>query len=67
MSLMSGQVLGHDQVPAVVDRGPTLSVALAKLHLQGAIFLRGEYTEAWAYDSLPPKDAATVLAPGPNG
>jgi hypothetical protein len=64
MSLMSGQHLGHDRGPAVVDRGPTLSVALAQLHLQGAIVLRGEYTEAWAYDSLPPKDAATVLAPG---
>ncbi len=64
MSLMSGRLQGHDRGPAVVDRGPTLSVALAQLHLQGAIFLRGEYTEAWAYDSLPPKDAATVLAPG---
>ena len=37
---------------------------LAQLRLQGAIFLRGEYTEAWAYDSLPPKDAVAVLAPG---
>ena len=64
ISLMSGQLLGHDRGPAVADRGPTLSAALTQLHLQGAIFLRGEYTEAWAYDSLPPKDAATVLAPG---
>ena len=37
---------------------------VAQLRLQGAIFLRGEYTEAWAYDSLPPKDAVAVLAPG---
>jgi hypothetical protein len=64
MSFMSGRLQGHDRGPAVVDRGPTLSVALAQLHLQGAIFLRGEYTEAWAYDSLPPKDVVTVLAPG---
>jgi AraC-like DNA-binding protein len=41
-----------------------LSGTLARLRLQGAIFLRGEYTEAWAYDSLPPRDAVAVLAPG---
>lgn len=64
MSFMSGQLVGHDRGPAVDDREATLPVALAQLHLQGAIFLRGEYTEAWAYDSLPPKDAVTVLAPG---
>ncbi|GAB3425342.1 AraC family transcriptional regulator [Flindersiella endophytica] len=39
-------------------------MALSRLRLQGAIFLRGEYTEAWAYDSLPPGDAAALLAPG---
>lgn len=27
-------------------------------------FLRVEDTEAWAYDSLPPRDALAVLAPG---
>jgi hypothetical protein len=41
-----------------------LPVALARLYLQSAIFLRGEYTEAWAYDLLPPRDAVAVLAPG---
>jgi AraC-like DNA-binding protein len=40
-----------------------LSVALDRLRLQGAIFLRGEYTEAWAYESVPPRDALAVLAP----
>jgi hypothetical protein len=63
MILMSGQLLGHDRIPAMADRGTTLSAALARLRLQGAIFLRGEYTEAWAYESVPPRDA---LAPRPQ-
>jgi AraC-like DNA-binding protein len=63
LSLMSGQLLGHDRIPAIVDQGATLSAALARLRLQGAIFLRGEYTEAWAYESVPPRDALAVLAP----
>jgi AraC-like DNA-binding protein len=61
---MPGRLLGHDRVPAVADQEATLLGTLAQLRLQGAIFLRGEYTEAWAYDSLPPKDAVAVLAPG---
>ena len=64
MSVMSGRVLSHDRVPAMADREATLSDTLARLRLQGAIFLRGEYTEPWAYDSLPPRDAVAVLAPG---
>jgi AraC-like DNA-binding protein len=64
ISFMSGRPLSHDRVPAIADRTPTLEVALTRLHLQGAIFLRGEYSEAWAYDSLPPRDAIAVLAPG---
>jgi AraC-like DNA-binding protein len=61
---MSGRPASHDRVPATPDQKATLSVALDRLHLQGAIFLRGEYSEAWAYDSLPPQDAIAVLAPG---
>ncbi len=61
---MSGRLVSHDRVPAIADQEATLSGTLARLHLQGAIFLRGEYTEAWAYDSLPPRDAVAVLAPG---
>jgi AraC-like DNA-binding protein len=60
---MSGRPLGHDQVPAIADQKATLAAALARLHLQGAIFLRGEYSEAWAYDSLPTSDALAILAP----
>ena len=51
-------------LPAVADRNTAGAVTLARLPLQGAIFLRGEYTEAWAYESLPPQDAVAVLAPG---
>jgi AraC-like DNA-binding protein len=61
---MSGLALHHDRPPAVPDREATALAPLARLHLKGAIFLRGEYTEAWAYESLPPRDAVAVLAPG---
>jgi AraC-like DNA-binding protein len=63
---MSGPALSHDPEPDVTDRAATsaLSAALSRLHLQGAIFMRGEYSEAWGYESLPSKDAAAVLAPG---
>ncbi len=64
MSVMSGRPPSHDRVPAIADREATLSGTLDQLRLQGAIFLRGEYTEAWAYDSLPRRDAVAVLAPG---
>lgn len=63
---MPGSTTRHDRIPAVPDRAPNpaLSEALDRLHLQGAIFLRGEYTEAWAYQSLPRDDAVAILAPG---
>jgi len=64
MSLVSAVLPSHDRASTVDDRNPTVSVPLARLPLQGAIFLRGEYTEAWAYESLPPQDAVAVLAPG---
>src|SRR5687767_10290620 len=43
--------------------GRAVSV-LDRLHLDGAIFLRGEYTEAWAYESPTGEMMATVLRPG---
>jgi AraC-like DNA-binding protein len=63
---MPGPLAGHDRTPAVPAQEPTsaLSDALSRLRLAGAIFLRGEYTEAWAYESLPSADAAQILAPG---
>lgn len=63
---MPGSLAENDRAAAVPDREPTaaLADALSRLRLQGAIFLRGDYTEAWAYESLPSADAAAVLAPG---
>jgi AraC-like DNA-binding protein len=63
---MSGPIAGHDPAPGVTDRAATsaLTEALSRLRLEGAIFLRGEYSEPWAYESLPSKDAAAILAPG---
>ena len=62
---MSDSRSGHDPEPALPDEGPTsaLEHALSRLHLEGAIFLRGDYSEAWAYESLPSSDAAAILAP----
>lgn len=54
---------GHDPEAAGPDRSAALAAALAQIQLSGAIFLRGEYTESWAYESLPSEDAAAVLAP----
>lgn len=55
----------HDRSPGTVDRsaGPVLHRELDRIHLSGAIFLRGDYSEAWAYESLESSDAAAVLAP----
>lgn len=62
---MAGSLTGHDRAPGILDGEPTtaLAAALSSLHLDGAIFLRGEYTEAWAYESMPSSDAAAILAP----
>lgn len=43
---------------------PALLTALARLRLEGAIFLRAEYTEGWAYDSLPGQTIADMVHPG---
>ena len=56
---------GHDRAPAVADREPrsALGDALSRLRVQGAIFLRGEYSEGWAFESMPAADVAAILAP----
>jgi AraC-like DNA-binding protein len=44
---------------------PTLSRALARLRLDGAIFFRSEFTEGWAYESpAAAAEFATTLRPG---
>lgn len=56
----------HDQTPAVPDPDPTalLGDAVARLRIQGAIFLRAEYTEGWAYQSMPSSDLGALMGPG---
>lgn len=49
------------QTPPVDGR---LASALGRLRLVGAIFLWAEFSEAWAYESLPGGTAARVLHPG---
>lgn len=41
----------------------TLDSALSRLHLEGAIFFRSEFTGAWSYESLT-SEVAEVLRPG---
>ena len=43
---------------------PMLATALDHLRVEGAIFLRGEYTEAWAYESGTGEMVASMLRPG---
>lgn len=62
---MSAALTGHDRDSALAREVATpLAEAVERLRVSGAIFLRGEYSEAWAYESLPPRDALAVLAPG---
>jgi AraC-like DNA-binding protein len=42
----------------------TLDAAFDRLRLEGAIFLRGEYSEAWAYESPTGEMMAGLLRPG---
>ncbi len=41
-----------------------MRAVLDGLRLTGAVFLRAEYTENWAYESLPVEDLASALVPG---
>ena len=41
-----------------------LSQALGGLRLRGAIFLRAEYTEGWAFESVSASDLTALLVPG---
>lgn len=59
-------LVGHDRNATGVDSEPTRALGdeLTGLQLDGSLFLRAGYTEAWAYESLPPADAIAVLARG---
>jgi AraC-like DNA-binding protein len=52
------------QPPGAQAQAQALAVALDRLRLEGAIFLRGEYTEAWAYESPTGEMMASLLRPG---
>lgn len=52
------------RAPAAPERSLTLDQVLGGVRLQGAVFLRGEYTEAWAYESPSAEATAHLLAPG---
>lgn len=59
---MGADLFGHDRAPAVVDREPTAAVdVLSGLRVQGAMFLRGEYSEAWSFESTPAGDVVRAL------
>ena len=41
-----------------------MQAALERLRLEGAVFLRAEYREPWAYQSFAASDTAKILRPG---
>src|SRR4051812_33852942 len=72
MRFVGGSQIGHDRDAAVPDQptathdalsSPVLQEALANLRLEGAVFLRAEYREPWAYESLTGVDTAKILRP----
>ena len=56
----------NDQDTGAPDPSPSpaLQAALERLRLQGAVFLRAEYREPWAYESLTGPATAGLLRPG---
>jgi AraC-like DNA-binding protein len=76
MSLVQRLHAGHDRTAGRPDRltrpaettqsthSDPLGSALLGLRVEGAIFLRAEYREAWAYESLPGPATAGILRPG---
>jgi AraC-like DNA-binding protein len=68
MSLVQRVPPGHDRATGVPDRVTTtadpLEETLRRLRLEGAIFLRAEYAEPWAYQSLSGPETAEILRPG---
>jgi AraC-like DNA-binding protein len=74
MSLVQRPPAGHDQATGATDRAARTSwdpavpdlfdSALRRLRLEGAVFLRAEYREPWAYQSLSGPATAELLRPG---
>jgi AraC-like DNA-binding protein len=68
--VMGGTSTHHDRDTAADDRGTAgssevpstvLQDALERLRLEGAVFLRAEYREPWAYESLTAPETAKIL------
>src|SRR6201995_29553 len=76
ISVMRGSALDHDRDTAGPDRttagggsplgglsSQVLQQALSRLRLEGAVFLRAEYRDPWAYESLSGPETAKILHP----
>jgi AraC-like DNA-binding protein len=69
LSVMGDIGQHHDRDTGAADRNAetlsstVLQSALERLRLQGAVFLRAEYSEPWAYESLTGPDTAKILRP----
>src|SRR5882762_4057033 len=69
---MGDPALDHDRDTGAPDRvtardqgrpAAALQSALERLRLEGAVFLRAEYREPWAYESLTAQETAKILRP----
>jgi AraC-like DNA-binding protein len=69
---MGGSAIDHDRGTGASDRvtardqgraSAALRSALERLRLEGAVFLRAEYREPWAYESLTARETARILRP----
>src|SRR5687768_16799737 len=60
----TGHLASATNMDTGTSTGAALGAALDRLRLEGAIFLRGEYTEAWAYESPTGELMAGLLRPG---
>jgi len=56
----------HDPLAAAPDpdAASVLDSAVSGVRVHGAIFLRAEYSESWAYESMTTRDVTDLLAPG---
>jgi AraC-like DNA-binding protein len=73
MSLVRPTTTAHDHATGAADRvtvpeqrlaSTVMQVALERLRLEGAVFLRAEYREPWAYESFTGPETARILRPG---
>src|SRR6201990_1141788 len=72
MSLVRATTTDHDRATGAPDRvtvpeqrlaSSVMQAALERLRLEGAVFLRAEYREPWAYESLTARETAKILQP----